>query len=131
MLMKNSNDTIGNRTRDLPACSEVPQPTAPTRAINLKNGVKSDELPCRALRNITVRAGLSGDRIPVGGEISAPVQTGPGACPASYTMGIGSFPAVKRPGCGVNHSPPSSAEVKERVELYLYSSFGSSWPVIG
>jgi hypothetical protein len=29
--MKNSNDTIGNRTRDLPACSTVPQPTAPPR----------------------------------------------------------------------------------------------------
>jgi hypothetical protein len=29
--MKNSNDTIGNRTRDLPACSAVPQPTAPNR----------------------------------------------------------------------------------------------------
>jgi hypothetical protein len=26
--MKNCNDTIGNRTRDLPACSAVPQPTA-------------------------------------------------------------------------------------------------------
>ena len=31
MSMKNSNDTIGNRTRDLPACSAVPQPTAPRR----------------------------------------------------------------------------------------------------
>ena len=30
--MKNSNDTIGNRTRDLPAYSAVPQPTAPPRA---------------------------------------------------------------------------------------------------
>ena len=30
--MKNSNDTIGNRSRDLPACSTVPQPTAPPRA---------------------------------------------------------------------------------------------------
>jgi len=30
--MKNSNDTIGNRTRDLPACSAVPQQTAPLRA---------------------------------------------------------------------------------------------------
>ena len=27
--MKNSNDTIGNQTCDLPACSTVPQPTAP------------------------------------------------------------------------------------------------------
>jgi hypothetical protein len=32
MSMKNSNDTIGNRTRDLPACSAVPQPTAPPAA---------------------------------------------------------------------------------------------------
>jgi hypothetical protein len=31
MSMKNSNDTIGNGTRDLPTCSVV-QPTAPPRA---------------------------------------------------------------------------------------------------
>ena len=30
--MKNSNDNIGNRTRDLPACSAVSQPAAPPRA---------------------------------------------------------------------------------------------------
>ena len=30
--MKNSNDTIGNRTRDLPTCSAVPQQTALQRA---------------------------------------------------------------------------------------------------
>ena len=30
--MKNSKDTIGNRTRDLLACSVVPQPTTPLRA---------------------------------------------------------------------------------------------------
>jgi len=30
--MKNSNDTMGNRTRDLPTCSAVPQPTAPPAA---------------------------------------------------------------------------------------------------
>ena len=32
MSMKNSIDTIGNRTRDLPTCSAVPQPTALLRA---------------------------------------------------------------------------------------------------
>ena len=32
MSMKNSNDNIGNRTRDVPACSAVPQPTSPPRA---------------------------------------------------------------------------------------------------
>jgi hypothetical protein len=30
MAMKNSNDSIGNRIRNLPAGSEVPQPAAPT-----------------------------------------------------------------------------------------------------
>jgi len=30
--MRNSSDTIGNRTRDLPTCSAVPQPIAPPRA---------------------------------------------------------------------------------------------------
>ena len=43
---------------------------------------------------------------------SAPVQTGPGAHPASYTMGTGSFAEVKRPGRGVGHPPLSSAEVE-------------------
>ena len=40
-------------------------------------------------------------------------------------------PGVKRPGRGVNHLHTSSAEVKERVELYLYSPSGPSWPVLG
>ena len=34
---------------------------------------------------------------------SAPVQTGSGVNPASYTMGTGSFSGVKRPGRGVDH----------------------------
>jgi hypothetical protein len=33
--MKNSSDTIGNRTRGLPTCSAVPQPTAPPRIPNI------------------------------------------------------------------------------------------------
>jgi len=66
----------------------------------------------------------------MGERFSGPVQTGPGANPASYTMDTGSFPGVKQQGRGVDHQPPSSAEVKERVELYLYSSFGPSWAVL-
>ena len=31
MSLKNSNDIIGNRTRDLPECRAVPHPTAPPR----------------------------------------------------------------------------------------------------
>ena len=47
-----------------------------------------------------------------------------GPNPTFYTMGTGSFPRVKRPGRGVDHPPPSSAEVKYRVKLYLYSPLG-------
>jgi len=65
----------------------------------------------------------------MGAKFSASVQTGPEAHPASYTMGTGSFPGVKQPGHGIDHSPPSSAEVKERVELYCPS--GPLWPVLG
>jgi len=60
-------------------------------------------------------AGWSGDRIPLGARFSAPVQTGPGAHPASYTMGNGPFPEIRRPRRWVHHPPPSSAKVKERV----------------
>jgi len=38
---------------------------------------------------------------------------------------------IKHQRDGVDHQPLSSAEVKERVELHLYSTSGSLWPVIG
>jgi hypothetical protein len=37
MSIKNSNDTIGNQTRDLPACSAVPEPTVPQRIGTVSN----------------------------------------------------------------------------------------------
>jgi hypothetical protein len=50
------------------------------------------------------------------------VQNGSGAHPASYPMGnTGSFPEAKRLGHDADHLPPSSAEVKECVELYFHS----------
>ena len=82
----------------------------------------------------SLRAGQAGDRIPVWTRFPAPLQTGPGAHPASYTVGTGSLPGVKRPGRGVDHPSPFRAEVKERVRLYLYSLSGLSrpnvvWPI--
>jgi len=75
--------------------------------------------------------GVPGIESRLGARFSAPVQTCPGTHPASYTMGTGSFPEENRPGHGVDHPPLSSAEDKERVELYLYSPFRSLWPVLG
>jgi hypothetical protein len=40
MSMTNSSDTIENRIRDIPACSAVPQLTAPPLA------TRSEERPC-------------------------------------------------------------------------------------
>jgi hypothetical protein len=45
---------------------------------------------------------------------STPVQTGPGAHPASYTKRTGSYPGVKRPGCGVDHSPHLAPRLKKQ-----------------
>jgi hypothetical protein len=58
------------------------------------------------------------------------VQTGPGAHPDSYTMVTVEFLGLKRPGRGADH-PLSRAEVKEGVEIYLYSTYRPSWPVLG
>ena len=70
-------------------------------------------------------SGNKKEKLRIGTKLSAPTH------PASYKTGTGSFPGVKRPEHGVNHPPPSSAEVKERVELYLHSLSGPSWPVLG
>jgi hypothetical protein len=54
-----------------------------------------------------------------------------GTHPVSYTMSTGLFPGVKRPGRGVDQLPVSSAEIIERVQLYIYFHYGTSWPVLG
>jgi hypothetical protein len=51
-------------------------------------------------------------------RFSAPVQTGLEAHITSCTMGTGD---KVRPGRDADPSPTSSAEVKNKVELYLYS----------
>jgi hypothetical protein len=48
-----------------------------------------------------------------------PVQRIPGLCSRG-----------KVAWCGVYRPPTFGADVKERVELYLYTPFGPSWPVL-
>jgi hypothetical protein len=69
---------------------------------------------------------------PGGGEIFSSRPDRPWGPPSLlYNRYQVSFPWVKRPGRGVDHPPSSSARVKERVELYLYSPSEPSWPVVG
>jgi hypothetical protein len=75
---------------------------------------------------IATRYGLKGPGIECRwvSKFSARIQTGLGALTASCTGGTRSFPRVRRPTL-------SSFEGKERVELYLCSPSGPSWPVLG
>jgi hypothetical protein len=62
---------------------------------------------------------MIGVRFPAGNRnfpLRHHVQTGSGAHPASYPMCT-----VKRLAREADHSPPSIAEVKECVEIYLHS----------
>jgi hypothetical protein len=105
--MKNSNDTIRNRTRDIPACSAVPQPTAPPRAPiemstrNISWGVKVADAqgwqPYHIHVSIVLKSG-SLDLL----EPSGPVQ----AC-----NGIALPLPLKQPGREISHPSPSIAEV--------------------
>jgi len=66
----------------------------------------------------TLRAGRSRDRIPVGARFSEPTQADSVAHQHNgYRV---SFPLVKQSGRGVDHPPPTSAEVKERLAQFLY-----------
>ena len=69
---------------------------------------------------------------PVGGEIFRTCPDRPWGPPSLLYSGYWVFPEGKvRPGRDADPSPPSSAEVKNRVELYLYSPWGPSWPMKG
>jgi hypothetical protein len=69
---------------------------------------------------------------PGGGEIFSTCPDRPWGPPSLLYNGYWvCFLGVKQLGCGVNHPPSSSARVKERVELYLYSPSGPLWPVLG
>ena len=79
---------------------------------------------------VATRYGLDGPRIESGWgwDFPASVQTGSWAPPTGYRL----FPGDKAARAWRwPPFPPSSAEVKERVELYLYSPFGPSWPLLG
>jgi hypothetical protein len=64
--------------------------------------------------------------IPGGGEIFRTCPDQPWGPPNLLYNGYWVSSGGNRPGCGVDHLSPSSAEVKKRVELYIYYPFGLS-----
>jgi hypothetical protein len=75
---------------------------------------------------IALGYGTIGVRFPAGAgnfSLNHRVQNGSGAHPAPYPMGIRGY----FPGREADHSPPTIAEVKEWVELYIHSPNTPSW----
>ena len=70
---------------------------------------------------VATRYGLDGPGIESRWRVrfSAPVQTGIGTYPVSYTMGTGLLLGVKRPGRGVDHPPHLAPRLKKE---YSYTS---------
>jgi len=81
---------------------------------------------------IATRYGLEGPGIESrwGRDFPHPSRSFLGAHPASYTMGTGSFPGVKRPGRSVDHPLHLAPRLKKEYS-YTYSSPGPSCPVLG
>ena len=82
---------------------------------------------------IAIRYGLDGPGIESrwGAKFSAPIEIGSEAHPASYRVGTGSFPGIKRPGRDVYHPPLSNDEVKKKSKAIILPPSGSSWPDLG
>ena len=77
----------------------------------------------------SLRTASSGDPIPVGRDFPQPSRRVLGPTQPPIRCLPGHFPGGSE--CSDDHPPLYSAEVKERVELYLYTPYVSSWPVLG
>jgi len=75
-------------------------------------------------------AGRSGDRIPSGGEIFRTCPDRSLSPPSLLHNGYRVFPGGKAAGAWRWPPTPSSAEIKEKVDLYLCSPSRHSWPAL-
>jgi hypothetical protein len=68
--------------------------------------------------------------MPVGATFSVPVQTGPGAHPASCTVDTVSVPKVERPGRGDDHPPHLAPRLKKEYSNTYTPPLGLCEPTL-
>jgi len=86
--------------------------------------------PLNLFLNDSLRTNCPGSN-PVGVEIFRTLPDRPWGPPSLLYKGYLLFSGGKAAGTCLTTNPPSSAGVKERVKFYIYSSYGSLWPVLG
>jgi len=135
-LMKNSSDTIGNRSRDHEAVYEEYKMEYLQLQSIIWHHIFTTGIPCKICKHvnsgpgsvagITTRYGLDVRGLnPSGGEIFLTSPDWPWGPPSLLYNGYRVFPWGKeRSGRDADPSPPSSAVGHETVELYLYSPCG-------
>ena len=117
--MKSGNLNFLETPGPLQACNGTALPLRKLRGAGIAQSV-SDSL----------RAGRYGYWNPVGGEIIRARPDRHRGPPSLLYNGYRVFPGGKLAGEWRWPPTPSSAEVKERVELYIYSPFGPLWPAL-
>ena len=84
-----------------------------------------------SLYSNSLNGGWSSVRTPAAARLSIPVQTGPNTYPASCTMGTGSFPGIKWPGCGTDYPSPLLTSRLWMSRANFHSPAVPTWHLIG
>jgi hypothetical protein len=100
MSMKNTNDTIWYRTRDIPSCSSVPLPTAGTQIPKQEFQPTRSTLLAQSLCSLDTQLweGLTARSICKGNHVTRP------PVPSRYIIGVGQG-SIIRLGWGMIHPP--------------------------
>jgi len=98
---------------------------------SIKHWIENECEGYRSQYSDSLRAGRSGDRMPVGRDIPHPSRPALGTIQSAVQLVLGLSPEGKAVWLWRWPPTPSSAQFKETVDLYLYFYSGPSRPVLG